>query len=161
MPLPNKGIAKAVREAFIGGTHDPQQMVLKLADFNTDQNRRAYIVTLTKALREKHGLQTKRNKRHGKKKTGAKGYQINFQFDDQKQAKSIHQEEAMQEKQALETYQSVKAARDYVTAEYVKLHDDYIALQNKYMDLHDKVEEFKREIARLNVVITYLEGRIK
>jgi predicted nuclease with TOPRIM domain len=46
-----------------------------------------------------------------------------------------------------------------VTAEYVKLDDDYKELQGKYDDLFDNVAELKREIVRLQVIITYLEGK--
>jgi hypothetical protein len=70
MVVINKGIAKAVKEAFINGVHEPEQMLVKLAHLNTDEHRKAYLVQLTKGLREKHGMNTKRNKKH--KKTNSK-----------------------------------------------------------------------------------------
>ena len=70
MVVINKGISKAVKEAFINGVHEPDQMLVKLAHLNTDQHRKSYIISLTKTLREKHGMNTKRNKRY--KKTGSK-----------------------------------------------------------------------------------------
>jgi uncharacterized protein YlxW (UPF0749 family) len=46
-----------------------------------------------------------------------------------------------------------------VTAEYVKLDDEFKSLQVKYDDLSDSVGELKREIVRLQVIVTYLEGK--
>lgn len=168
MPLPNKGISKAVKEAFINGTHEPDQMLVKLAHLNTDENRKAYIITLTKTLREKHGMHTKRNKRYNKRKTGAKASrQLTLNF-----AKQVHlNEEASPANLDMERLlkewgsdkptkiKEIEADRDYVTAEYIKKDDELRALQVKYDDLWDSVGELKREIVRLQVIVTYLEGK--
>lgn len=168
MPLPNKGISKAVKEAFINGTHEPDQMLVKLAHLNTDENRKAYIITLTKTLREKHGMHTKRNKRYNKRKNGAKeSRQLALNF-----AKHVHpNEEASPANLDMERLlkewgsdkptkiKEIEADRDYVTAEYIKKDDELRALQVKYDDLWDSVGELKREIVRLQVIVTYLEGK--
>lgn len=208
MPLPNKGISKAVREEFINGVHEPEAMLVKLAHLNTDANRKAYIIALTKTLREKHGMQTKRNKRHGKKKTGAKNKQMQLDMFKtpmgegksaifrtpviRKKVYGVDVERladiAMQDKDLVARFQqladelpsvsdvmnfrnendvtaeygklrAVEADRDYVTAEYIKKDDELRALQVKYDDMVDSIGELKREIARLQVIITYLEGK--
>lgn len=179
MPLLNKGISKAVKEEFINGVHEPEAMLVKLAHLNTDTHRKAYIIALTKTLREKHGMQTKRNKRHGKKKTGAKNKQMILPFHKPQTArKKVYGVDverladiAMQDKDLVARFQqladelpSVSDVMNFrnendVTAEYVKLDDDYKALQVKYDDMVDSIGELKREIARLQVIITYLEGK--
>ena len=172
--------------------HEPESMLVKLAHLNTDENRRAYITTLTKAMREKYGMQTKRDVRFGKskKKTGAKSKPTQKQFA-LNFAKHVHpngalspaQTEprnlkierladiAMQDKDLVARFQKLADElpsfgdvfnfknEDDVTAEYVKLDDDYKALQLKYDDLEDSVSELKREIIRLQVIVTYLEGK--
>ena len=196
MPLLNKGISKAVREEFINGVHEPEAMLVKLAHLNTDANRKAYIIALTKTLREKHGMQTKRNKRQGKKKTDAKNKQMILPFHKPQTArKKVYGVDverladiAMQDKDLVARFQqladelpsvsdvmnfrnendvtaedgklrAVEADRDYVTAEYIKKDDELRALQVKYDDMVDSIGELKREIARLQVIITYLEGK--
>jgi len=159
MPLPNKGISKAVKEAFINGTHEPDQMLVKLAHLNTDENRKAYIITLTKTLREKHGMHTKRNKRYIKRKTGAKApRQMQLPFNRKPKveiyaaAQSISNTEAIHEQNALQKNEDI-------IADYVKLDDEFKSLQVKYDDLWDSVGELKREIVRLQVIVNYLEGK--
>lgn len=209
----NKGISKAVREAFINGTHMPKDMLVKLAHLNTDDHRKSYIVNLTKALREKYGMETKRDIRFGKsrKKTGSKpthkhlvaniknavhpnGERSPAQLD-------IFQHEVMAERpsqvdmtnlqkllnRSIELGQSVASDvvadamrkhdmsgvveirkrvyeerisdEDRIVEEYVKLDDAYKALQTAYDDMADRNSELKRDIARLQVIITYLEGK--
>lgn len=215
MAVTNKGISKAVREAFINGTHEPEAMLVKLAHLNTDENRKGYLQNLTKALREKYGMDTKRDVRFGKsrKKTGAKKpthKQLALNF-----AKHVHPNgsfspEVLTERPSVETrnnlhkllerslpsigmgksevfvnpvtghdladamrkhdmtsiveirkrvYAERISDEDRIVEEYVKLDDDHKALQFKYDDLEDSVGELKREIARLQVIITYLEGK--
>ena len=192
MAVTNKGISKAVREAFINGTHEPEAMLVKLAHLNTDENRKGYLQNLTKALREKYGMDTKRDIRFGKsrKKTGAKKpmhNQLALNF-----AKHVHPNglsspaqsevfinpitghdlaDAMRKHDMgniVEVSKKVYAMterplrindEDRIVEEYVKLDDDHKALQFKYDDMLDTNSELKREIARLQVIITYLEGR--
>ena len=175
MAVINKGISKAVREAFINGTHDESAMLVQLAHLNTDENRRAYIITLTKAMREKYGMKTKRDVRFGKSKKKpatnlkqAKNMMQQILHDkkltsDFKPPIALELADAMRKhdmSNIVEVRKKVyKETEDDVTAEYVKLDDDYKALQVKYDDLFDSISELKREITRLNVIVTYLEGR--
>jgi len=184
MAVINKGISKAVKEEFINGTHHPDAMLTKLAHLNTDDNRKAYLVGLTKALREKYGMETKRDKRFGKsrkkpsvKKPIAQPSQVstsNLQklLNDagligQKKYTGRHDlADAMRKHDMtgmVEIRKRVYTERisdeDRIVEEYVKLDDAYKALQFDYDNVVDNNSELKREIARLQVIITYLEGR--
>jgi hypothetical protein len=167
-------------------------MLIKLAHLNTDEHRKSYITSLTKALREKYGMETKRDKRYGKsrKKTGAKkpitqkpiaeqiadslfgagligqrkytGSSISTGHD-LADAMRKHDMGNMVEI-SKKIYADIErppriSDEDRIVEEYVKLDDAYKSLQFKYDDLEDSVGELKREIARLQVIITYLEGR--
>jgi hypothetical protein len=173
MPLPNKGISKAVKEAFINGTHEPDQMLVKLAHLNTDQHRKSYIITLTKTLREKHGMQTKRNKRYTKRKTNP-SKQLGRKPISQQIAESLIGAGLIGQKKYTgfngdgenTPYEDSKyfvpqriSDEDRMVEEYVKLDDAHKALQIKYDDIVDNNAELKREIIRLQVIIDYLEGK--
>jgi hypothetical protein len=170
MVVINKGIAKAVKEAFINGVHEPDQMLVKLAHLNTDQHRKSYIITLTKALREKHGMNTKRNKRY--KKTGSKApKQMALNFNRKPSTQIAYGQhdlaDAMRKydmsNMADRTYDDAPKQRisdeDKIIEEYIKKDDELRALQMKYDDIVDSNAELKREIIRLQVIIDYLEGK--
>jgi hypothetical protein len=205
MAVINKGISKAVKEEFINGTHHPDAMLTKLAHLNTDDNRRAYIVGLTKALREKYGMETKRDKRFGKSKKkpsvkkptvqpsqvstsnlqkllnnagliGQKKYTGEGKSEVKNPAYGTHDlADAMRKHDmsgVVEIRKRVYADRTYddapkqrindddrIVEEYVKLDDAHKALQFDYDNVVDNNSELKREIARLQVIISYLEGR--
>jgi hypothetical protein len=198
MAVINKGISKAVTEEFINGTHDAEAMIVKLSHLNTDSNRTAYIIHLTKVMREKYGFDVKR--RSKKKKTGSKPTQLALDF-----RKKFHPNKDLSPAQAEPTPLSSEVTKvmlvrqeekvrthtgfygdgdvtarehsvgfepqrivesDDVTAEYVKLDDEhkvlmakYESLVFKYTDEKDKVEELNREVARLKVIVSYLEGK--
>lgn len=170
MPVINKGIAKAVRDEFIKGVHDESAMLVQLAHLNTDTHRRAYIINLTKALREKHGLQTKRDKRFGSKQKRKKTVK----------PRSIDVAERIKQfTDIANSFELPKADRTYDDPPrmFTGFHGDgdvtafehsigfvpksATELQSAVWELQDKNDELKQEIARLNVIITYLEGRIK
>jgi hypothetical protein len=151
-------------------------MLVKLAHLNTDENRKSYLINLTKDLRAKYGMDVERNKNFGRraKKTGAKSSKqlaLNFTkqskfFNEKSRELAIARHEAIQAEGKTEVFQTgdgklraVEADRDYVTAEYIKKDDELRALQGKYDDLFDNVAELKREIVRLQVIVTYLEGK--
>ena len=237
MAVINKGISQAVKEAFINGTHEPEAMLVKLAHINTDDNRKSYLINLTKDLREKYGMDVERNKNFGRKhkKTGAKSkyddgrtqskkskptqkqFALNFKNAVHPNGLSspAHREQSMDifsepsERPTLETrnnlqqllerhlptmgegktaifrspvsiqisdamrkhdmsdivevrknvYKERISDEDRIVEEYVKLDDAHKELQFKYDELADGVAELKREIARLQVIITYLEGK--
>jgi len=233
MAVINKGISKAVKEAFINGTHEPEAMLVKLAHLNTDENRKSYLINLTKDLRAKYGMDVERNKNfgRGKKKTGAKSSKqlaLNFTkqskfYNEKSRELAMARHEAIQAEgksevfvnpvtghdladamrkhdmsniveirkqvyrpnirkladlamqdtdlvarlhelaDAMPTAQDIMNSRisdeDRIVEEYVKLDDDHKALQGKYDDLFDNVAELKREIVRLQVIVTYLEGK--
>jgi len=179
MAVINKGISKAVKEAFINGTHTPEDMLIKLAHLNTDEYRKHYLVNLTKELREKYGMDVTRNKGYGRrKKTGAKTKPTTFV---EKFKEAVHPNGANSPTEtrttlhklldlkrdlsnmADRTYDDAPRQRisdeDRIVEEYVKLDDAYKALQTAYDDMVDNNSELKREVARLQVIITYLEGR--
>jgi hypothetical protein len=211
MAVINKGISKAVKEAFINGTHTPEEMLVKLAYLNTDEYRKHYLVNLTKELREKYGMDVARNKGYGRrKKTGAKTKPTTFV---EKSKETVHPNGASSparptlvqihtalkdagllnqrrygqvvvtespiemrtnlhrllelksdlSNMADQTYDDARRQRisdeDRIVEEYVKLDDAYKELQTSYDDMADKNSELKREIARLQVIVTYLEGR--
>jgi len=189
MAVINKGISKAVKEAFINGVHEPDQMLVKLAHLNTDDYRKAYLIQLTKSLREKHGMNTKRNKKHGKnqkktdptkqlgKKTvsqqiaesllgaglvGQRKYTGRHDLADAMRADNMRMHVDMSN-MADRTYDDAPKQRisdeDSIVEEYVKLDDAHKALLISYDDIVDKNVELKREIIRLQVIISYLEGR--
>lgn len=206
MGLPNKGITKAVTEAFINGTHDATAMLTQVSHLVTDNNRKAYIIHLTKTLREKYGMKTKRNKRFDKKKTGATKKPTQLALDFKKKL-TLEYENKMHPNGDLSPAQTnppvAKISKDTlikkytgfygdgdltahehsigfepqpivdlpkvdddVTAEYVKLDDEYKDLQGRFnilSDMHknalETIEEFKSEITRLSVIISYLEGK--
>jgi hypothetical protein len=56
-------------------------------------------------------------------------------------------------------YEERISDEDRIVEEYVKLDDAYKALQTAYDDMTDNNSELKREVARLQVIITYLEGK--
>jgi hypothetical protein len=188
MVVINKGISKAVKEAFINGVHEPDQMLVKLAHLNTDQHRKSYIITLTKALREKHGMNTKRNKRYGKKqKKTDSNKQLGKKTLSQQIAESLFGAGLVGQRKytgehdlanamradnmrrydmsnmADRTYDDAPKQRisdeDKIIEEYIKKDDELRALQMKYDDIVDNNAELKREIIRLQVIISYLEGR--
>jgi hypothetical protein len=179
MAVINKGISKAVKEEFINGTHHPDAMLTKLAHLNTDDNRRAYIVGLTKALREKYGMETKRDKRFGKSRKKPSVKKPTVQPTTQKPigqqiAESLFGAGLIGQKKYTgfngdgenTPYEDSKyfvpqriSDEDKIIEEYIKKDDELRALQMKYDDLSDGVAELKREIARLQVIISYLEGR--
>jgi hypothetical protein len=196
MAVINKGISKAVKEAFINGTHTPEDMLIKLAYLNTDEYRKHYLVNLTKELREKYGMDVARNKGYGRrKKTNAKTkptstpaktqiVQIHTAIKDAGLLNQRRYGEAVVEELPIETrtnlhrlldlkrdlsnmadrtYDDAPRQRisdeDRIVEEYVKLDDAYKVLQTAYDDMIDNNSELKREVARLQVIITYLEGR--
>ena len=225
MGLPNKGITKAVTEAFINGTHDATAMLTQVSHLVTDNNRKAYIIHLTKTLREKYGMKTKRNKHFDKKKTGATKKPTQLALDFKKKLtleyeKKMHPNGLQSPARATpevvakistatlinrkytgfygdgdvtayehsvgfepqpivdlpkadRTYDSPPPMEDDITAEYVRLDDEHkVALgviaeltdRNKRFEetninLMGKIEEFKSEITRLSVIISYLEGK--
>jgi hypothetical protein len=197
MAVINKGISKAVKEEFINGTHHPDAMLVQLAHLNTDDNRKAYITNLTKALREKYGMETKRDRRFGKSKKkpsvkkpiaqpsqvstsnlqkllndagliGQKKYTgegksevfVNPAYGQHDLADAMrkHDMSGMVEIRK-RVYTERISDEDRIVEEYVKLDDAYKALQFDYDNVVDNNSELKREIARLQVIITYLEGR--
>lgn len=215
MGLPNKGITKAVTEAFINGTHDATAMLTQVSHLVTDNNRKAYIIHLTKTLREKYGMKTKRNKHFDKKKTGATKKPTQLALDFKKKLtleyeNKMHPNGLQSPAQATpEVVAKISTAtlinrkytgfygdgdvtayehsvgfepqpivdlpkvEDDITAEYVRLDDEHkVALgviaeltdRNKRFEetninLMGKIEEFKSEITRLSVIISYLEGK--
>jgi len=229
MAVINKGISKAVKEAFINGTHEPEAMLVKLAHLNTDEYRKHYLVNLTKDLREKYGMDVVRNNNYGrrKKKTNSKPthkqlvaniknavhpngerspvqldiFQNNVMAEKPSQVDMTNLQRLLERNASMgegkseiykrpisleiadaiskhdmsgivevkkkvyvgysdyEKMQAIEADRDYLTAEFIKLDDAYKTLQTAYDDMADNNSELKREIARLQVIITYLEGK--
>lgn len=225
MGLLNKGITKAVKEEFIKGVHEYEAMLVKVAHLVTDEfgvtdaNRKAYIIQLTKTLREQYGMEVKRSKAHGRKKTGATKKPTQLALDLRNklhpnglQSPADKAQEALNKLNALPEVVSkistatlirkytgfygdgdvtayehsvgfepqpivdivdLPKAEDDITAEYVRLDDEHkVALKviselkgrNERLDetninLMNKIEEFKREITRLEVIISYLEGK--
>jgi hypothetical protein len=175
MVVINKGISKAVKEAFINGVHEPDQMLVKLAHLNTDDHRKAYLVQLTKSLREKHGMNTKRNNKHGKKqKKTDPTKQLGKKTVSQQIAESLFGAGLVGQRKYTgfngdgenTPYEDSKyfvpqriSDEDKIIEEYIKKDDELRALQMKYDDIVDNNAELKREIIRLQVIISYLEGR--
>lgn len=215
MGLLNKGITKAVKEEFIKGVHEYEAMLVKVAHLVTDEfgvtdaNRKAYIIQLTKTLREQYGMEVKRSKAHGRKKTGAtkkptqlaldlrnklhpNGLQSPAQATPEVVSKistatlirkytgfygdgdvTAYEHSVGFEPQPIVDIVDLPKAEDDITAEYVRLDDEHkVALKviselkgrNERLDetninLMNKIEEFKREITRLEVIISYLEGK--
>jgi hypothetical protein len=170
MSLPNKGITSAVKAEFINGTHTPEAMLEKLAHLNTDANRTAYLIHLTKELREKHNMETKRNKSSGKKrKTGAKkptqlALDLRAKLHTNKTHTGFYGDGDLTAHEHSIGFEPQLIKDD--VAEYVKLDDEYKVLMAryeslvfKYTDEKDKVEELKREVVRLQVIVSYLEGK--
>ena len=187
----NQGIAEAVKKFFINGVHNEQDMIACMGTkLNGMASRMHYVKKLLRDLREKHGMDVKRNKNHGRKhKAKPKQMALNFKkpvepmkFYNQKSREIyIDRQEAIQAEantpifnmpRSLEIADTMRKQNELqellndwgdeqadVTAEYVKLDDDYKELQGKYDDLFDNVAELKREIVRLQVIITYLEGK--
>jgi hypothetical protein len=184
----NQGIAEAVKKFFINGVHNEQDMIACMGTkLNGMASRMHYVKKLLRDLREKHGMDVKRNKNHGRKhKAKPKQMALNFKkpvelfhppMGEGKTAifnmpRSLEIADTMRKHE--ESHDLAKAMREHdmdkliadwgdeqadVTAEYVKLDDDYKELQGKYDDLFDNVAELKREIVRLQVIITYLEGK--
>jgi hypothetical protein len=155
MPIPNKGIAKAVKEAFINGTHEPQSMLVKLAHLNTDSGRKAYIVQLTKALREKNGMQTRRNRHYGAKKGKHKPTA-------KPKAMKKH-EESHSVAKGIKAFTGFHGDGDLTAFEHSIgfIPESIASLELQLEDAHDRIFDLKQEVARLHVIITYLEGRIK
>ena len=197
----NQGIAEAVKKFFINGVHNEQDMIACMGTkLNGMASRMHYVKKLLRDLREKHGMDVKRNKNHGRKhKAKPKQMALNFKKPVElfhppmgegktaifKMPRSreiyIDRQEAIQAEantpifnmpRSLEIADTMRKQNELqellndwgdeqadVTAEYVKLDDDYKELQGKYDDLFDNVAELKREIVRLQVIITYLEGK--
>jgi len=156
----NKGIAEAVKNLFINGVHEEKHMLIEMEPKIEGMHHRLhYVKKLLRDLREKHGMEVKRNRNHGKKhKKSNQPKQMALPFNRKPKveiyaaAQSLSDTEAIHERNALQKNEDI-------IADYVKLDDEFKSLQVKYDDLWDSVGELKREIVRLQVIVTYLEGK--
>lgn len=147
MPIPDKGIAKAVKNLFINGVHEEKHMLLEMEPkIEGLAHRVQYVKTLLKDLREKNGMEVKRNRSHGKKHK-VKSKQLALPFNRKPKVEIHAVSPSVSDAEAM---LKIKLQEAEIDLEYTKLQCE---------SLLDTVSELRREIIRLQVIIDYLEGK--